>query len=95
MQIDLINNTELHCVVPGNPQYAAGFTVELDIPAFTQNLKGERVNDPYYSGKYLITAVRHVIVPGSLQTILELSKNSLSTPLDLARGGEYKKAQRL
>lgn len=95
MQIDLINNTELHCVVPGNPQYAAGFTVELDIPAFTQNLKGERVKDPYYSGKYLITAVRHVIVPGSLQTILELSKNSLSTPLDLARGGEYKKAQKL
>lgn len=95
MQIDLINNTELHCVVPGNPQYTAGFTVNLEIPAFAQNLESERINDPYYSGKYLITAVRHVIVPGSLQTVLELSKNSISTPLDFARGSDYKKAQKL
>ncbi len=95
MQIELINNTELHCVVPGNPQYTAGFTVEFNVPAFTQNFENERVNDPYYSGKYLITAVRHVIVPGSLQTVLELSKNSLSTSLDLAAGSEYKKAQKL
>lgn len=95
MQLDLINNTELHCIVPGNPQYTAGFTVELNIPAFTRNLKNERVFDPFYSGKYLITAVRHVIVPGSLQTILELSKNSIGTSLGLSSGNEYKKAQKL
>ncbi len=95
MQINLINNTELHCVVPGNPQYSAGFTVDLEIPAFAQNLESERINDPYYSGKYLITAVRHVIVPGSLQTVLELSKNSISSPFDPPSGSEYKKAQKL
>lgn len=95
MQIQLINNTELHCVVPGNPQFTAGFTVEFDIPAFTENLKSEKVLDPYYSGKYLITAVRHVMVPGTLQTVLELSKNSLSAPMNLAAGTEYKKAQKL
>jgi hypothetical protein len=95
MQIEIINNTELHCVVPGNPQYSAGYTVNVNIPAFTRNLQNEQVKDPYYSGKYLITAVRHVIVPGSLQTILELSKNSLGAPLDLSAGGEYKKAQKL
>lgn len=95
MQIQIINNTELHCVVPGNPQYSAGFTVNVNMPAFTPNLQNERIKDPYYSGKYLITAVRHVIVPGSLQTILELSKNSLGAPLDLSAGGEYKKAQKL
>jgi hypothetical protein len=95
MHIDMINNTELHCVVPGNPQYSAGYTVEFDLPAFTPNQQTEKVLDPYYSGKYLITAVRHVIVPGSLQTVLELCKNSVSEPLDLARGTEYKKAQKL
>jgi len=95
MQIELINNSELHCVVPGNPQYSAGFTVEFNIPAFTQNLSNERINDPYYSGKYLITAVRHVIIPGSLQTVLELSKNSVASSLGLATGNEYKKAQKL
>ena len=95
MQIEIINNTELHCVVPGNPQYSAGYTVEFKMPAFTQNLSNERVDDPYYSGKYLITAVRHVIVPGSLQTVLELSKNSVANSLGFAAGGEYKKAQKL
>ena len=95
MQIELINNSELHCVVPGNPQYTAGFTLNLKIPAFTRNLENERVFDPYYSGKYLITAVRHVLVPGSMQTILELSKNSIKTSLGLASGNEYKKAQKL
>jgi hypothetical protein len=95
MLIDAINTNELHCEVPGNPQYTAGFTLDVNIPAFTQNFKNERVNDPYHSGKYLITAVRHVIVPGSLQTVLELSKNSISSPLDLARGADHKKAQKL
>lgn len=95
MQIEIINNTEVHCIVPGNPQYSAGFTVDVNMPAFTPNLNNERTKDPYYSGKYLITAVRHVIVPGSLQTVLELSKNSLAAPLDGAAGGEFKKAQKL
>jgi len=95
MLIESINANELHCKVAGNPQFTAGYTVDVNIPAFTQNFKNERVNDPYYSGKYLITAVRHVIVPGSLQTILELSKNSVSSPFDLARGLNHKKAQKL
>lgn len=95
MLINLINNTELHCTVPGNPQYTAGYTVQLNMPAFTQNLLNEKTLDPSYSGKYLITAVHHVIVPGSLQTVLELSKNSISTSLGLAGGSEYKKAQGL
>lgn len=95
MQIDLINNTEIHCIVPGNPQYSAGYTIDFTIPAFTSNFQNERVNDPYYSGKYLITAVRHVITPGSLQTELELSKNSVSSPLDLsAENQQFKLAQK-
>ena len=37
--------------------------------------------NPYYSGKYLVTAVRHIIRPldGSYQTILELAKDSAPT----------------
>lgn len=94
MQIELINNTEIHCIVPGNPQYSAGYTIDFTLPAFTSNFDNERVTDPYYSGKYLITAVRHVITPGSLQTELELSKNSVSAPLDLsAENQQYKLAQ--
>lgn len=95
MQIDLINNTEIHCIVPGNPQYSAGYTIDFTLPAFTSNFQNERVTDPYYSGKYLITAVRHVITPGSLQTEMELSKNSVSAPLDLsAENQQYKLAQK-
>ena len=38
--------------------------------------------NPFYSGKYLVTAVRHVILPteGSYQTILEIAKDSSTKP---------------
>ena len=32
--------------------------------------------DKFYSGKYLVTAVRHIIVPTGYQTVLELAKDS-------------------
>jgi len=32
--------------------------------------------DEFYSGKYLITAVRHVIQPTVYQTFLEIAKDS-------------------
>lgn len=96
MQLSLLDNTKIRCVVPGNPNYSAGYLLEFEMPAFTPNGLNERVSDPYYTGKYLITAVRHVIVPGSLQTVLELSKNSVSAPFDLSTNDpQFKNAQKL
>lgn len=95
VQLNLLRSTELNCIVPGNPFYSAGYLVEFDMPAFTPSTEGERTIDPYHSGKYLITAVRHTITPSDgLQTVLTLCKNSIAAPFDLAtEREEFRKAR--
>ncbi len=95
IQINLLRSTELNCIVPGNPFYSAGYLVEFDMPAFIPNNESERNIDPYHSGKYLITGVRHTITPSDgLQTVLTLCKNSIAAPFDLATDREeFRKAR--
>jgi hypothetical protein len=83
--LNLLNNTILHCTVPGNTLFTVGSIVEIEMPSFAANKPNMRNIDPYLSGKYLITTVRHVLVPsGGHQTLLTVNKNSLSSQLDLA-----------
>jgi hypothetical protein len=44
------------------------------------NKNQTRAKDEYFSGKYLVTAVRHIIqTQGVFQTVLELAKESLKS----------------
>lgn len=81
-QLGMLNRANVECRVPGNPNYSVGYMVEFNLPAFTRNSNNERTLDPYYSGKYLITRVRHSLTPDSLETVLELNKNSIAIPFD-------------
>jgi hypothetical protein len=95
-QLNLLNNTVLNCTVPGNILFTVGNIVEVEMPSFAPNRPNERNIDPYLSGRYLISAVRHVLVPsGGHQTLIRLSKNSYSSsldPADIASAG-YRKAR--
>lgn len=94
-QISLLKSASIECVVPGNPFYSVGYMVNLKLPAFSQNPNNERLQDAYFSGKYLITGTRHMITKsGGLQTMLRLSKNSVFAPYDKALPSEgYAKAR--
>ena len=97
-QLNLLKNTRIECIVPGNILFTVGRVVNFDMPAFTRSTQSERTIDPYYSGKYLITNTRHVITPsGGHQTILTLAKNSLASSLDriTIANKEYVKARDL
>jgi len=75
-QIGLFKNTRIEIAVPGDPSLVVGKTVE-----FTHFGVGEnRTADPYLSGKYLITALRHSVKTDTYITLLELSKDSMSAP---------------
>jgi hypothetical protein len=63
------------------------------MPAFSVDQENQQNYDEYYSGRYLITAVRHVITPNSLQTVMELSKNSVSARISKAAGNSHKVAK--
>jgi hypothetical protein len=80
-QIGLANFTLLKVVVPGDPGLTVGKTVVFNIYNLSSSGDNKEL-DPYYSGKYLVNAVRHVLQSqGAYQTIMELAKESYETPI--------------
>jgi len=79
-QLTLANHTVLKIVVPGNAFLTVGSTVNILIHSLQIEQSDDNRNlDEVYSGKYLITAARHIIQSsGVYQTVLEISKNSNS-----------------
>lgn len=78
-QISLANYTTLKAVIPGDPGITAGRTINFDLLTLKPDLN-VREKNKFYSGKYLVSAVRHSISSsGSYQTILELTKDSSPT----------------
>jgi hypothetical protein len=77
IDISSLEHTRIKIVVPGDSNLKVGLVVNIVIPKVQENDKSP---NPLYSGKYLITAVRHSIVtPEYYQTLLELSKDSYAT----------------
>ena len=76
--ISLANYTSIKLSIPGDPGITAGRTINFDLYSLkpTSNIKEL---DKFYSGKYLVTAVRHIIQPTRYQTILEIAKDSSKT----------------
>ena len=78
-QISLANYTTLKAVIPGDPGITAGRTINFDLLTLKPDLN-IREKNKFYSGKYLVSAVRHSISSGgAYQTILELTKDSSPT----------------
>jgi hypothetical protein len=76
-QLGLANYTRIRLSVPGDANLTIGRIL-------TFNLMTRRPNstdlDKYYSGNYLITAVRHMIDLTEFKTILEITKESVPQP---------------
>lgn len=78
-QKDLLLHTRVIVSIPGDPGITVGYTVNLELPS--KNLQENKPNlDSYYTGKYLITSVRHIIDKKEFRTVLELSKESTQAP---------------
>jgi hypothetical protein len=72
-QISLANYTVVKIKIPGDPFITAGNVVQFNFPS----LSAAKGLDKNYSGKYLVTAVRHMLQSqGMYQTVLELAKDS-------------------
>ena len=80
-QLALTNYTVMKAIIPGDSSITAGRTVNILL--YTLGIEGTptaatRQKDEYFSGKYLVTAVRHIIqTQGTYQTILELAKENI------------------
>jgi len=78
-QISLANFTTIKATIPGDPGITAGRTIQFNL--LTLKPGKERDLDKFYSGKYLVTAVRHIIQQGAYQTVIEICKDSSPTAL--------------
>jgi len=76
-QISLANYTTVKLTIPGDPGIYVGTTIQFSLNTLDSG-KPTKDSDSFYSGKYLVTAVRHIIqATGIFQTILEISKESV------------------
>lgn len=93
MHLSLLNNSVVKCILPGNPNYTIGTIVDFNLPGFMKEDKNDRFIDPYLSGKYLVTGVKHSITRGEgFETSLELSKNSSKAQYTFANSVDYSRA---
>jgi hypothetical protein len=77
-QLALANYMRIKITVPGDPLLMAGSIVYFSTYEINPNAS-TRSPDPLYSGKYLVTAVRHIVKNNGYITVLELAKDSVST----------------
>jgi hypothetical protein len=85
-QLALANYMRIRITIPGDPLITAGSTVNfstytIDPVSWSQGGgNASRPVDPFYSGKYLVTAVRHIVKNNGYITVVELAKESVNTP---------------
>ena len=72
-QLPLLNYTRIKISVPGDSALTIGRTISFNLLS-KDAIKKEP--DGFYSGNYLITAVRHLLTVHKYTTILELAKDS-------------------
>jgi hypothetical protein len=77
---------KLNLVVHGRTDIKVGSVIKLTLPAFKEIVKGEIDSDDavsdYYSGKYLITAIKHQITAGQHTMMMEVVSDSFVKALN-------------
>lgn len=85
-QLNLANYICVKIVIPGNPSLSVGKSINFNLLSQRNSVDNNQKDlDTYYSGKYLITAIRHSITAdGKYKSTLELAKektqNKYSSP---------------
>ena len=77
-QLELAQYNKIKVVIPGYNEVYAGMVISVEIVMTTSvsDAGGQRVLDPYLSGNYLVSALRHLITNTSYITVMELVKDS-------------------
>jgi len=75
-QLALASHTRMKISVPGDPVLTVGEVIYFEL--LSRN-PSNITKDLYYSGYYLITAVRHMITENDYKTVLEIAKESSPT----------------
>lgn len=82
-------NVRLKLVVPGDVRMNVGDVIQFNMPSIesqTGSTQGslQRKLDPFYTGLFMITAIRHRVTVPRFETVLEICKDSFNTQLPQA-----------
>lgn len=81
-QLALLNSNKMKLVIPGDVNMTVGLVIQFNLPSLSRQTFGEDEFDQFYSGRYLVTAVRHIIQQESkFVTIIEICKDSTPTSM--------------
>lgn len=76
-QLSHINYIKYKISIPGDPLMTVGRIIEFSLPEISRTPDGKEP-DKFYSGKFLVTALKHTIdIENKFTTIMEISKESL------------------
>ena len=87
-QLSLATFRRVKITIPGDTGITVGKIIEFNIASLDTTQKNKEL-DKFYSGKYLVTALRHVFTTNQFQTLLEISKDSSSTKLETPNEQEF------
>jgi hypothetical protein len=77
-QLALSNYTRIKFFIPGDPNVSVGTTINFQLMSQEPAAEKKPIDyDEYYSGKYLVTAVRHMLQTGGYNTVIEAVKDSV------------------
>ena len=84
--LSLLDAITLTIEVPGNTHLNAGQVVWVDVPAYVSGVyekKKPKIYDRFLTGRWLISRIRHRVIPatGKHTTVLTLSKETYATDL--------------
>lgn len=79
-QINQLNYFKLKMVIPGDTYLMIGDIIEFDLPLVAAKNPGEKNINPYYSGRYLVTAIRHIFDYHRYEMVIEATRDCLSAP---------------
>lgn len=98
-QLALSHYSRLKLAVSGDPLLSVGLTINVILPSMrSPDGSGNQAGDVdrYHSGKYIITAVRHIMDNSmKYETILEVAKDSLENPLPYSESNVYSPNQNM
>jgi len=77
-QLPLANYTRVRLSVPGDPNLTVGYVIDFQLLSKNPS-PDQKKPDAFYSGFYLITAVRHLITQNEYKTVMEVAKDSVQT----------------
>lgn len=84
-QLEQLNYFRLKLIAPGNPAIKAGDVIEFSMPRITpKDDSKESKEHPYYTGNYLVTAIRHKINPMAYEIVMEGVKDCVNAKYDSA-----------